>query len=1162
MLMKRLFLTLLTVFLSINVFAQKQRIGRQEAMEKAQLFLQQASHARRAKGVTSTPRRLIDVDPKRLLGKEVSDELYIFNVENNNGFVIVGGDERIPSVLGYSDKGALEPGNIPSNMRQWLLGYVREVEAFAKAKAMSSAPAKHNAIDPILLTDWYQTEPFNLQCPVYNGYYSVTGCVATAMAQILYHVRPDGCAALDGYTTDELGIKCDAIPATTFDWEKIKPSYEYDDVSASAQEVAKLLRYCGQSVHMDYTPTESGAVTRQVPNALKEFFGISNSCQSLSRNDYTSDAWDNLIYTELSENRPVLIGGFGPEVGGHAFVCDGYDGNGLYHINWGWGGFDGYFLLSALFPHPYEVGGAYSGFNMDCEAIVGIKPTNEGELSIIPVMFSEVSDYSSSISRADQSSDFNINIDALFFNMNEKYTDYEVCWGFYDAKGNLLKRSDAMDFVFDFRYGTTLKSTLSWGAECADGTYYLVPLSHQKGCYEWTKCLSFKDKSITIQVSGNKAVITKSVSGTHMAYQVDDIVFEGSQLPGFKQKIHMKVTNTGNYNSGVLYIFVDDKELTSIPVDIDPNETEDITMPLYLKDVGKHSLYFAYSNNRGDSFTRASETINYSIFPESTCKLDITSSVTVPNYVDQEGLFKVVHVNNRDVEVSFTIKNPNAIEYRSILGPADGYFISEDTYTWTYDPYEVTDFVVLPGETKTYKKTFKLEDGMRYMVGFLTNNDDDVLCLVDEATMFLEYDVNAANTVFVTYMVDGAEYAKVKQVVGSSIALVEPPTKEGYTFTGWTDLPETMPANDITVTGSFAINSYLLSYVIDGQVVSEESIPFGTPITFPEIPIKEGYTFAGWNGVPAIMPACDVTIESYFTVNKYMLAYIVDGEVYYETEVSYGTDIPLFDAPTKEGYTFYRWEDAPETLIMPDHAVFMTAIYAIRGDVNLDEKVNITDAVDIVNDRLGFESTGFVGVLSDVNRDDLHTIADAISVLNIMYGEPAGSLGAKRLNTQEESLALSMTDNGTLALDMNSQNAYSAFQFDVELPYGTTIEGISLNDGRCKDFAIHFNRVDNNRYRVVAYNLANRPMTSGNENLLYINIVGVDKSDEVRLINIHFSTQKAEDVAFEDMVIGMTTDVRPNYMAGSDIEYDITGSHARKNAKGMVIVKGRKFIRK
>ena len=179
-----------------------------------------------------------------------------------------------------------------------------------------------------------------------------------------------------------------------------------------------------------------------------------------------------------------------------------------------------------------------------------------------------------------------------------------------------------------------------------------------------------------------------------------------------------------------------------------------------------------------------------------------------------------------------------------------------------------------------------------------------------------------------TYLLDGEVYKTYKIEEGSSIIPEAEPTKEGYTFSGWSEIPETMPAHDVTVTGSFTINQYKLIYVVDGQQYKSLTLNYGEKITPEAYPEKEGYTFSGWSEIPATMPAHDVTVTGTFTVNKYKLTYVVDGQVYKETEVNYGAAITSEPVPTKEGYTFSGWSEIPTT--MPAHDVTITGSFTVN----------------------------------------------------------------------------------------------------------------------------------------------------------------------------------------------------------------------------------------
>ncbi|MDE5752539.1 MAG: InlB B-repeat-containing protein, partial [Duncaniella sp.] len=183
-----------------------------------------------------------------------------------------------------------------------------------------------------------------------------------------------------------------------------------------------------------------------------------------------------------------------------------------------------------------------------------------------------------------------------------------------------------------------------------------------------------------------------------------------------------------------------------------------------------------------------------------------------------------------------------------------------------------------------------------------------------------------------TYIIDGVTIESVKLEFGAKITPVQAPEKPGYTFAGWEGLPETMPANDVTVTGNYTLNKYKLAYVIDGINVETVELEFGAKINPIEAPAKEGHTFAGWTGFPEdmVMPANDVTVTGSYTINKYKLAYVIDGKNVETVELEFGAKINPIEAPAKEGHTFAGWTGFPEDMVMPANDVTVTGSYTIN----------------------------------------------------------------------------------------------------------------------------------------------------------------------------------------------------------------------------------------
>ena len=189
--------------------------------------------------------------------------------------------------------------------------------------------------------------------------------------------------------------------------------------------------------------------------------------------------------------------------------------------------------------------------------------------------------------------------------------------------------------------------------------------------------------------------------------------------------------------------------------------------------------------------------------------------------------------------------------------------------------------------------------------------------------------IASQQTFTLTYKVDGEVYKKYTMKAGDAITPEPAPTKTGYTFSGWSDIPKVMPAQDITISGTFSINSYKLTYLVDGQQYKQYTVKYGETITPEAAPTKTGYTFSGWSNLPTTMPDHDVTVSGSFTVNSYTLTYMVDGAVYKTFTLNYGTPITPEVAPTKEGYTFSGWSEIPTA--MPDHDVTITGSFTINS---------------------------------------------------------------------------------------------------------------------------------------------------------------------------------------------------------------------------------------
>lgn len=460
---KHLHLLLLLLMMSLASFA-----GPRSFQQAKEIALRQAAQL----GISMDETSSAKAKSKRV--KSVSGEVpayYVFPNGEGKGFTVVSGDDRLPEVVGYSDKGTYDEENLPSNYVGFMKAYEEMVgqldngdsrasASIAEAKALRSSGYQQPTVAPLLRSiQWNQMTPYNNMCPKYNGSdRSVTGCVATAMAQVMmYYQYPKSLQAdIPAYVTKKYGIAIGRInKGEIYDWANMLPKYasyeplNYTDAQATA--VAKLMYHCGAACEMDYGPSSGANVT---PAILSTYFGYdSDLMQDLNRDAFTLAEWSQIMDKELSVKRPILYSGRSSD-GGHEFICDGTDGYGLYHINWGWGGYqDGYFDVTILNP---DKGGAGSGsapdgYNQYCSMIVGIAPDNgkvdEPLVDVAPVVM---------IGNGNSSLGFQMST-------RNKVTDT-----FGVITNNLLSNQSAKDFTGYFAYGI----------QQADGTY--KPLSNSR----------------------------------------------------------------------------------------------------------------------------------------------------------------------------------------------------------------------------------------------------------------------------------------------------------------------------------------------------------------------------------------------------------------------------------------------------------------------------------------------------------------------------------------------------------------------------------------------------------------------------------------------------------------------------------------------------------
>lgn len=338
------------LFICFAVFANARQITSNEAATIAADFLNSSISAQKA-GVRVDVRRA--QSKKASPSSEETEPYYVFNGDNDGGFVIISGDDRARKILGYSDKGNFDFNNLPPQLAAMLDQYAKQIEALPASAATD--PSWSRALraaaydeDGVLLetANWGQGYPYNLQTPIIDGEHCPTGCVATAMAIVMkYHNWPD-----------------------SYDWEAMPNT----QLETPIESLSKLMADAGEAVLMNYTPYESEAHMNWVGHRLQQTFKYAPECQYITRANFSDEEWVSMLRGNLDSNEPVIYNGSG--TGNHAFIIDGYE-NDTYHINWGWDGMcNGYFYLYALTPNESQ------DFSSNCGMVINIIPDHSGKV--------------------------------------------------------------------------------------------------------------------------------------------------------------------------------------------------------------------------------------------------------------------------------------------------------------------------------------------------------------------------------------------------------------------------------------------------------------------------------------------------------------------------------------------------------------------------------------------------------------------------------------------------------------------------------------------------------------------------------------------------------------------------------------------------------------
>lgn len=423
--MRKLFLGLAALMLSMTVLAE--RVSQEDAALVANNFMNVGNTV---SGVQKAPAK------KMVLKKAATaseNQYYVYENANGEGWVMVAANDVVSPILAYSNTGTFRTDNQPANLKVWLRGYDRQITRAAqdenyvaneqvqnewKTLRKGANPVKAAVVvSPLIKTGWDQDSPYWNSCPQISGSRCYTGCVATAMAQVMnYHQWPKN--GTGSHTIKGTSYSAN-FGSTTYDWENMLNSYSGSSTSAQKTAVATLMYHCGVAVDMSYgTAAEGGSGaytidyngywsshgTMCAETALTQFFGYKSSTIKGYYRDgspedgmksWTKSEWIAMLKEELDAQRPIMYAGAGCDdpndeetCYGHSFVCDGYDSSDKFHFNWGWSNScDGYYDVDALEPSEPGSGGGNGEYNLEQDVIIGIVPDKK-DLPMITITWS------------------------------------------------------------------------------------------------------------------------------------------------------------------------------------------------------------------------------------------------------------------------------------------------------------------------------------------------------------------------------------------------------------------------------------------------------------------------------------------------------------------------------------------------------------------------------------------------------------------------------------------------------------------------------------------------------------------------------------------------------------------------------------------------------
>lgn len=611
-------------------------ISRTEALAQAKAFMQK-------KGISFNESVKVTEGPRKVSAGNVQNPyFYVFNNDNDEGFVIVSGDDRTTPIIGYSDKGHFDMSLIDDYQGSIFNVYKEEIDKLDKLDIASNGPLYANSsttptthpVRPLLETEWGQSEPFNKNAPTKGGKSCILGCTGVALAQYVYYFRSKMESKLPyeitGYTA--YSVKAPTIKAgTTIYWNNMCQKADGTQTSTQLSNTSNFITYCAIALKSKFDLENTTASDGNIMSVASKYFKFKSSYTGfINRSGYSYERWKQKILDELYQARPVLYVAYLKDTTGHLFIIDGYDGSDYFHVNWGWGGSNnGFFSLSILNSDIPDDMDSYVGeksYIFNSRALFDFQPekgyNNETDNTFLKATISAASGTSTTVQ---------------YSNLNTQAGSYYLGLGYYDANGNiqLLKQTSTTPVSIESNKYVVAKFTLSvsdfTALKLAKGTYKLYPICKLKGSDEWELCDQVADCNHIKAVYSTSVAL--SIESSNAVLSVTQMSFIGSKLAGQNQPVVVSIKNTGDDFYGYVSLYASttssmgSKKSTAY-VNIPAGKTTNVQLSFKPGTSGTYNVWASTSSVLGSSKVTitASSTRNLQLLKDSDVQLDFLKS--------------------------------------------------------------------------------------------------------------------------------------------------------------------------------------------------------------------------------------------------------------------------------------------------------------------------------------------------------------------------------------------------------------------------------------------------------------------------------------------------------------------------------------------------------